>query len=352
MPKLNQRGIAHIFLILFLLAGLAVAVYLVQQKTNILPKAYEPDNAAIDSTSPIVNRVFVTSTLYDGNLGGLAGADVKCQVSADGASLGGIWRAWLSDSKTSVASRLNHSNVQYQLLNGTVVANNWTDLTDGSINHAIDLSEYKSTVDAGNVWTNTTRAGEINKDVSIQPAHCQNWTDSKQETRGSIGSTWSGSTDYHWTESGFDYCINQSKRLFCFEQLASPSGLQVSVKSVKVNVKAGGDPVKAFDIFTTDASVEGFEIYGYPTTFGPGINFDVQSGGIGLGLTIPVKIYAVSSISTGIYSGTAVIRDIPFTKEIRIRVVVTVGEVPVPSGVDGGYENPGPRGESSLAPTQ
>lgn len=37
----NQRGFAHIFLILFLLAGLAVAVYLVQQKTNIFPKAYD-----------------------------------------------------------------------------------------------------------------------------------------------------------------------------------------------------------------------------------------------------------------------------------------------------------------------
>lgn len=38
---MNQKGVAHIFLILFLLAGLAVGVYLVQQKTNILPKAFE-----------------------------------------------------------------------------------------------------------------------------------------------------------------------------------------------------------------------------------------------------------------------------------------------------------------------
>lgn len=37
----NQRGFAHMFLVLFLLVGLAVAVYLVQQKTNILPKASE-----------------------------------------------------------------------------------------------------------------------------------------------------------------------------------------------------------------------------------------------------------------------------------------------------------------------
>lgn len=41
-PAYRQAGFAHIFLILFLLAGLTVAVYLVQNKTNILPKADEP----------------------------------------------------------------------------------------------------------------------------------------------------------------------------------------------------------------------------------------------------------------------------------------------------------------------
>lgn len=35
----NQKGFAHIFLIILLLVGLAVGIYLVQQKTNLLPKA-------------------------------------------------------------------------------------------------------------------------------------------------------------------------------------------------------------------------------------------------------------------------------------------------------------------------
>ncbi len=42
MPKLNQKGIAHLFLILIILAGLGLTVYLVQQRTNILPHASEP----------------------------------------------------------------------------------------------------------------------------------------------------------------------------------------------------------------------------------------------------------------------------------------------------------------------
>lgn len=36
---MNQKGLAQIFLILILLAGLGLGVYLVQQKTNIFPKA-------------------------------------------------------------------------------------------------------------------------------------------------------------------------------------------------------------------------------------------------------------------------------------------------------------------------
>ncbi len=40
MPKIfNQKGVAHLFLIVLLLAGLGVGVYVVQNRTNLLPKA-------------------------------------------------------------------------------------------------------------------------------------------------------------------------------------------------------------------------------------------------------------------------------------------------------------------------
>ncbi|MBU1031991.1 hypothetical protein KKE03_03680 [Patescibacteria group bacterium] len=51
---MNQKGLAHIFLILFLVAGLAVAVYLVQQKTNILPKAYEQGETTTNCEARVV----------------------------------------------------------------------------------------------------------------------------------------------------------------------------------------------------------------------------------------------------------------------------------------------------------
>ena len=47
--------------------------------------------------------VFVTSQTFTGNLGGIAGADQKCQDLADAAGLPGIYKAWLADSDPASA---------------------------------------------------------------------------------------------------------------------------------------------------------------------------------------------------------------------------------------------------------
>jgi hypothetical protein len=67
-----------------------------------------------------VKRVFVTSTGYPGNLGGLAGADAKCQERATAAGLGGTFKAWLSAAGTgnSAAERLTHATVPYVRVDG------------------------------------------------------------------------------------------------------------------------------------------------------------------------------------------------------------------------------------------
>ncbi len=57
---IGQKGIAHIFLLILLLAGIGLGVYLVSQKTNIFPKAASnpisspcPVSAPCPSFSPI-----------------------------------------------------------------------------------------------------------------------------------------------------------------------------------------------------------------------------------------------------------------------------------------------------------
>ncbi len=46
--KINQQGIAHLVLLLFLLAAVGMGTYLVQQRTNILPFAQEDNNQCPD----------------------------------------------------------------------------------------------------------------------------------------------------------------------------------------------------------------------------------------------------------------------------------------------------------------
>src|SRR5437868_4155746 len=51
------------------------------------------------------NIVFVTSTRYTANLGGLAGADAICQAHATDAGLPGTYRAWISTAAEAPATR-------------------------------------------------------------------------------------------------------------------------------------------------------------------------------------------------------------------------------------------------------
>lgn len=166
---------------------------------------------------PTASRVFVTSTGYNGNLGGLSGADSKCQTRANVVNLGGIWKAWLSDSTTSASSRLKHSALPYKLLDGTIIANNWTDLVDGYLASYIDRNEFGQKLTAYYyVMTNTYSNG------AIAPTNwsCSNWSSSTSINISVGGDT--GSVDGSWTLVSSSGCNNLSK-LYCFEQVLAPT---------------------------------------------------------------------------------------------------------------------------------
>ena len=67
MQNLNQKGFAQILVLLLLLAGIAVGVYLVQQKTNFLPKANDitPTLSQTSSFPLGINISLSESTAYD-----------------------------------------------------------------------------------------------------------------------------------------------------------------------------------------------------------------------------------------------------------------------------------------------
>lgn len=53
------------------------------------------------------HRIFITSGNWTGTFGSLAQADLHCQDFADQASLGGTWKALISDSTENAADRLS-----------------------------------------------------------------------------------------------------------------------------------------------------------------------------------------------------------------------------------------------------
>lgn len=167
------------------------------------------DNWIVRTIGP--KRVFVTSQTYKGDLGGLIGADSKCQSLADAANMGSTFKAWLSDNTTSASSRMTQSTLNYVRTDGVVVANGWTDLTDGSIDNIINRDE-NGTARSGDVWTNTTSSGARKSATDT----CSNWTSSSTFPDIGYGGTVSW-PDYSWTDIYSNQC-STSSRLYCFEQ--------------------------------------------------------------------------------------------------------------------------------------
>jgi hypothetical protein len=172
--------------------------------------------------------VFVTSTSYDGLLGGLYGADLKCQTQAVAAGLPGTYKAWLSDSTTDANQRLAHSTLPYVTVDGVRIADNWDDLvgSGGEIENTLNITEYGVEVSAGaSVWTATAYAGnKTGCDPAICGGFCEDWTDS---TSGiamvgnphEINRQWTEALTWDWLPG---YIPAQScsslQHLYCFQQ--------------------------------------------------------------------------------------------------------------------------------------
>mgnify|MGYP003393245104 CR=1 FL=1 len=244
----DTKGFVHIITLLVIIISLALGLFLFKEKgfndsifqsEKTLASTQESldvgSTAPNSSTNPTPTptpgatnkRVFVSSQKFNGILGGLTGADNKCQVLATTAKLGGTWKAWLSDSSVSVSSRLTQSTAPYVRLDGKIVANNWTDLTDWQLQNAIEIDEMgrktsegvqksTKTVSSPGAWTGSNASG------NIKTPNCNNWTSRSTKVEGiggDISQVFFGWTDA-WITGGnpsFAKC-SDSHHLYCFEQ--------------------------------------------------------------------------------------------------------------------------------------
>ena len=171
------------------------------------------DGCSADCTIEVY-RVFLSSTNHFGALGGLAGADARCQELADGANLPGSYRAWLSTTAYNPSNRFGIPpgfSGRFALLNGTLIAEDWDDLRDGDISAPININQIGVLVaDDQYVWTNVSSQGSTMSNSD----HCSSWSTNSGSQYGRVGR--SSYKSLSWTSANSLPC-GSSARLYCFQ---------------------------------------------------------------------------------------------------------------------------------------
>jgi hypothetical protein len=160
--------------------------------------------------------VFVTGTgRTTAEMGGVAGADEICQADAIEAGLSGTYKAWIStDGSDDPDARFTKATVPYKLVNGTTVANNWTDLTDGTIAAAINRTALNVLNNNYTVFTHTDEAG-IAVGGGNASFDCTGFAANTPYEQTQTG--YSGATNADWSWKNWSNC-HSSYALYCFEQ--------------------------------------------------------------------------------------------------------------------------------------
>jgi parallel beta-helix repeat protein len=103
------------------------------------------------------NLMFTTSTTFTGNLGGLAGADAKCQTLATAAGLKGNYRAYLGATSTSAPSRFAGAS-GWTRVDGKPMINQIADFGTVALTYPPSLDQTGNDLTASGevrVWTAT-----------------------------------------------------------------------------------------------------------------------------------------------------------------------------------------------------
>lgn len=156
--------------------------------------------------------MFLTSTTFDGDLGGIAGADAKVTAVGNAGSetsgMGLTWKAVISDLTQNASSIIPATDLApVYNTNGDRVANKYADLFAGPTLKAVSFDQNGTdwfTVEFDVVWTGSNPAGIVSTN------HCQNWSTDLNTQRGDYGDYHGGLGSTH-ISSGFDWdCASTS----------------------------------------------------------------------------------------------------------------------------------------------
>jgi hypothetical protein len=146
-------------------------------------------------------KAFVTSATYDGNLGGLTGADQKCQARADAAGLPGSYRAWLdATGDTSRTSNQWPTGSVFELVTGAEFAGSYSFLVTNPWHTPRLALDETGLARSGYAW-----AG----------GGCSNWSSNSASSSGNRGAL-QGFED--WENAYQSSSCAELLPLYCFQQ--------------------------------------------------------------------------------------------------------------------------------------
>ena len=152
-------------------------------------------------------RVFVTSTMVSGALGGATGADAECDARAAAAGLSGVFRAWLSDGATGAYDRAPDVGPWYTT--GDAVAfSSKIDLRGAPQSELLD--EHGGHAEPVGVWSGSDASGAATAN------DCVGWTSAAIDATGTAGSALR--LDATWGGGDAPRACNSAAPIVCFQE--------------------------------------------------------------------------------------------------------------------------------------
>lgn len=166
--------------------------------------------------------IFVTSTAFNGNLGGLAGADTLCNnAGTSGQLTGGLdktWKALLSmttgGTTINVKDRFVWTGPLYNVKNEKVVQDpsSWPWVAT-SASADININQSGGPPGDAFAWSGSSIDGMARPNLD-----CNGWTDESQSFNGWEGQTGSFPQNKGWFDANMSSCNPQTFSLYCVSE--------------------------------------------------------------------------------------------------------------------------------------
>jgi hypothetical protein len=163
---------------------------------------------------------FVTSAQYNGNLGGLTGADTICNQHATNACLPGTYMAWLSDSTATPNTRFTQSAIAYRKVDGTLLASNYGNLVSGNILAPLNLTELNGVPQLSAVGCPVQQMSFSATDPNgnlLATGNCNDWSATVAEASWGYNTVTNGNWTQGCSGTGGNTC-SSGATLYCFQQ--------------------------------------------------------------------------------------------------------------------------------------